>query len=165
MQEEDKKLKNKKKQDDERVAETKDNKPKKETKEKNQQHIANKENNVKNILGEIKIAPEVLATVVSRIVINIQGVAGLIAHSKGGFGTLLGVKEIEEGIKIELIDEKNMSAYISVIVEYGTVIIDVAKTIQSVVKDEIENNTGLNVKSIDVNIMGIQMAKKNSKTN
>jgi uncharacterized alkaline shock family protein YloU len=163
MQEEDKKLKNNKNKEVESVLETKDNKLKKEKKEKIQQHTVTTENTGKNNLGEIKIAPELLATVVSRIVINIQGVAGLIAHSKGGFGTLLGVKEIEEGIKIDLIDDKNMSAYISVIVEYGSVIIDVAKKIQSVVKDEVENNTGLNVKSIDVNIMGIQMAKKNSK--
>jgi len=161
MQEEDKGLKRKKDQNDEQITENKKNK---KTEEKSQDNITKKENNtVKNNLGEIKISPEVLAVVVSRIVINIQGVAGLIAHSKGGFGTLLGVKEIEEGIKIDLIDEKNMSAYISVIVEYGTVIIDVAKKIQSVVKDEIENNAGLTVKSIDVNIMGIQMAKKNSK--
>lgn len=161
MQEEDKWLKRKKDNNDEQITENKKNK---KTEEKSQDNITKKENNtVKNNLGEIKISPEVLAVVVSRIVINIQGVAGLIAHSKGGFGTLLGVKEIEEGIKIDLIDEKNMSAYISVIVEYGTVIIDVAKKIQSVVKDEIENNAGLTVKSIDVNIMGIQMAKKNSK--
>jgi uncharacterized alkaline shock family protein YloU len=161
MQEEDKGLKRKKDNNDEQITENKKNK---KTEEKSQDNITKKENNtVKNNLGEIKISPEVLAVVVSRIVINIQGVAGLIAHSKGGFGTLLGVKEIEEGIKIDLIDEKNMSAYISVIVEYGTVIIDVAKKIQSVVKDEIENNAGLTVKSIDVNIMGIQMAKKNSK--
>jgi uncharacterized alkaline shock family protein YloU len=163
MQEEDKKLKNNKNKEVESVVETKNTKPKKETKGNIQQHVATKENNAKNNLGDIKIASEVLATVVSRIVINIQGVAGLIAHSKGGFGTLLGVKEIEEGIKIDLIDDKNISAYISVIVEYGTVIIDLAKKIQSVVKNELENNTGLNVKSIDVNIMGIQMAKKNSK--
>ncbi|HKK83482.1 MAG TPA: Asp23/Gls24 family envelope stress response protein, partial [Atribacterota bacterium] len=73
------------------------------------------------------------------------------------------VKEMEEGIKVDLLDEKHMSAYISVIVEYGSVIIDVAKNIQSAVKIEIEKNAGLTVKSVDVNILGIQMAKKNAK--
>jgi len=136
-----------------------------EEKGKSQKSIEKKEDIVKNHVGEIKIAPEVLATVVSRIVIRIPGVAGLVAHSKSGFGTLLGVKEMEEGIKVDLIDEKHMSAYISVIVEYGSIIIDVAKKIQSTVKSEIENNTGLLVKSVDINIMGIQVAKKNVKTN
>jgi uncharacterized alkaline shock family protein YloU len=160
MQKDDKILKNEKKHDSKKVTETKE---KEEKKEKVQSSIATQEKTEKNNLGDIKIAPEVLAIVVNRIVINIEGVAGLISHSKSGFGTLLGVKEIEEGIKIDLIDDKKMSAYISVIVEYGTVIIDVAKKIQYVVKDEIENNTGLTVKSVDVNIMGIQMAKKNLK--
>lgn len=133
-------------------------------KEKVQKSEGKKEDTVKNHLGEIKIAPEVLATIVNRTVLNTSGVAGLVSHSKSSFGTLLGVKEMEEGIKIELSDEKSMSAYISVIIEYGFVIIDVAKEIQTIVKSEIENKTGLMVKKVDVNIMAIQMTKKNTKT-
>ncbi|MBN2395062.1 MAG: Asp23/Gls24 family envelope stress response protein [Candidatus Atribacteria bacterium] len=114
-------------------------------------------------LGTIKIAPEVLAMIVSRIVLNLKGVAGLVAHSKGGFGTLLGVKEVAEEVKIDIVDEKQISAVISVIIEYGSVIIDVAKSIQSLVKSEIEHKTGLLVKSIDINIIGIQAPGKNIK--
>ncbi len=157
MPEEDKKSKKEKEQKVEQPT------GKTEAKGKPQNSVEKKENIVKNNLGEIKIASEVLATIVSRIVINVQEVAGLVAHSKSGFGTLLGVKEIEEGIKVDLIDEKHMSTCISVIVKYGSVIIDVAKKIQSMVKSEIENKTGLMVKSVDVNIMGIQVAKKNVK--
>jgi len=121
-------------------------------------------NSEKSDLGEIEIAPEVLATIVSRIVIDIPGVAGFVSHSKSGLGTLLGAKEMEEGIKVDLADEKHMAAYISIIIKYGYVIIDVAKKIQFVVKEEIESNTGLVVKNIDVNIMGIQLSKKNIKS-
>jgi len=160
MQEEDKNLKSEKEKNAERLTEITE---KKKAKGKTDNSTSIKKDVTKNNLGEIKIATEVLATIVSRIVINTQGVAGLVAHSKGGFGTLLGVKEMEEGIKVDLIDEKHMSAYISVIVEYGSVIIDVAKNIQSAVKIEIEKNAGLTVKSVDVNILGIQMAKKNAK--
>ena len=124
-----------------------------------------KEETEKDYLGEIKIAPEVLAMIVSRTVISIPGVAGLVSHSKGGFGTLLGVKEMEEGIKVDLIDDKKMSAFISVIVEYGAIIIEVAKNIQSGVKAEVENKTGLVVKTVDINIMGIQMKRKNAINN
>jgi len=160
MQEEDKNLKSEKEKNGAQLTEITE---KKKAKGKAENSASIKKDVTKNNLGEIKIAPEVLATIVSRIVINAQGVAGLVAHSKGGFGTLLGVKEMEEGIKVDLIDEKHMSAYISVIVEYGSVIIDVAKNVQSAVKSEIENNTGLMVKSVDINILGIQMAKKNTK--
>ncbi|MFW6130007.1 MAG: Asp23/Gls24 family envelope stress response protein [Atribacterota bacterium] len=160
MHEEDKNLKSKKEKNSEQLTEiTKKTKAKGKT----ENSTSIKKDVAKKNLGEIKIAPEVLATIVSRIVINTRGVAGLVEHSKSGFGTLLGVKEMEEGIKVDLIDEKHMSAYISVIVEYGSVIIDVAKNIQSAVKNEIEKNTGLMVKSVDINILGIQMAKKSAK--
>ncbi|MDD4362802.1 MAG: Asp23/Gls24 family envelope stress response protein [Atribacterota bacterium] len=114
-------------------------------------------------LGEIKIAPEVLANIVSRIVINTKGVVGLVSGSKSGIGTLLGVKETEEGIKVDLINNKTMSTYISVVIEYGSTIIEVAKNIQSLLKKEIEKNTGIAVQSVDVNVMGIQISKKNNK--
>ena len=119
--------------------------------------LIKKEEDPKDSLGDINIVPEVLATIVSRIVSNISGVAGLFAHSKSGIGTLLGVKEIEEGIRVDLTEGKSLSTFISVIVDYGSVIIDLAKKIQDVVKSEVEEKTGLLVKSVDVNIMGIQM--------
>lgn len=88
----------------------------------------------------------------------------MVTHSKSGFGTLLGVKEIEEGIKVDLMEGKSMSTCISVIVEYGSTIIDLAKRIQLVVKSEVEDKTGLFVKAVDVNVMGVQMSGKQSKT-
>lgn len=128
-----------------------------------QESLTKKENILINNIGDINISPEVLATVISRIVSNISGVAGLVPLSKSGFGTLLGVKEIEEGIKVDLIDGKSISTCISVIVDYGSVIIDLAKKIQTLVKSEVEDKTGLLVKSVDVNIMGIKMTGKHSK--
>jgi uncharacterized alkaline shock family protein YloU len=126
--------------------------------------LIKKEEAPKDSLGDINIIPEVLATIVSRIVSNISGVAGLFAHSKSGIGTLLGVKEIEEGIRVDLTEGKSLSTFISVIVDYGSVIIDLAKKIQDVVKSEVEEKTGLLVKSVDVNIMGIQMPGIESKS-
>ena len=122
-----------------------------------------KEKTGKDSLGEINIPTEVLTAIVSRIVSNISGVAGLAQTSKGGFGTLLGVKEVEEGVKVDLSEGRTISAYISVIIEHGSIIIDLAKKIQSVVKNEIEEKTGLFVKTIDVNVMGLQLSAKDSK--
>ena len=125
--------------------------------------LGTKESISKDSLGEINIPPDVLAAIVSRIVSHIPGVSGLVQTSKGGFGTLLGVKEIEEGVKVDLSEDKTISTYISVIIEHGSIIIDLAKKIQSVVKNEIEEKTGLFVKTIDVNVMGLQMSGKNGK--
>jgi uncharacterized alkaline shock family protein YloU len=90
----------------------------------------------KEILGEVNIVPEVIATIISRTVIGIPGVAGLATRAKGGIGTLLGTKELEKGINVDLRENKEVSTTISVILEYGSIIIDVAKEIQKKVKGE-----------------------------
>jgi uncharacterized alkaline shock family protein YloU len=114
----------------------------------------------KEILGEVNIVPEVIATIISRTVISIPGVAGLATRAKGGIGTLLGTKELEKGINVDLKENKEVSTTISVILEYGSVIIDVAKEIQRKVKGELETKTGLKVTGINVNIQGVHIEEK-----
>jgi len=114
----------------------------------------------KEILGEVNIVPEVIATIISRTVISIPGVAGLATRAKGGIGTLLGTKELEKGINVDLRENKEVSTTISVILEYGSIIIDVAKEIQKKVKGELETKTGLKVTGINVNIQGVHIEEK-----
>jgi len=114
----------------------------------------------KEILGEVNIVPEVIATIISRTVIDIPGVAGLATRAKGGIGTLLGTKELEKGINVDLKENKEVSTSISVILEYGSIIIDVAKEIQKKVKEELEAKTGLKVTGINVNIQGVHIEEK-----
>jgi len=114
----------------------------------------------KEILGEVNIVPEVIATIISRTVIGIAGVAGLATHAKGGIGTLLGTKELEKGIKVDLKENKEVSTTISVILEYGSIIIQIAKEIQKKVKEELETKTGLKVTGVNVNIQGVHIEEK-----
>jgi len=115
---------------------------------------------VKEILGEVNIVPEVIATIISRTVISLPGVAGLATRAKGGIGTLLGTKELEKGINVDLRENKEVSTTISVILEYGSIIIDVAKEIQKKVKGELETKTGLKVTGVNVNIQGVHIEEK-----
>ena len=114
----------------------------------------------KEILGEVNIVPEVIATIISRTVISLPGVAGLATRAKGGIGTLLGTKELEKGINVDLRENKEVSTTISVILEYGSIIIDVAKEIQKKVKGELETKTGLKVTGVNVNIQGVHIEEK-----
>ncbi|GAB4112817.1 MAG: hypothetical protein Kow00103_03230 [Candidatus Caldatribacteriota bacterium] len=115
------------------------------------------------ILGAINIVPEVIATIISRTVINVPGVAGLATQAKGGIGTLLGTKELEKGIKVDLVENKEVSTTISVILEYGSVIIEVAKELQKKVKEELENKTGLKVTGVNINIQGVHVHSEEKK--
>ncbi len=122
---------------------------------KKEEKIKEKEN-----LGEVNIVPEVIATIISRTVISVLGVAGLATQSKGGIGTLLGIKELEKGIKVDLKENKEISTNIAVIIEYGSIIIEVAKEIQKRVKEEIEVKTGLKATEINVNVQGVHIDEK-----
>jgi len=130
-------------------------KKKENKKEKKEEKVQAKE-----ILGEVNIVPEVIATIISRTVISVPGVAGLATRAKGGIGTLLGTKELEKGINVDLRENKEVSTTISVILEYGSIIIDVAKEIQKKVKRELETKTGLKIIGINVNIQGVHIEEK-----
>jgi len=47
-----------------------------------------------------------------------------------------------------------------VIIEYGSIIIEVAKEIQKRVKEEIEVKTGLKATEINVNVQGVHIDEK-----
>jgi len=130
-------------------------KKKENKKEKKEEKVQAKE-----ILGEVNIVPEVIATIISRTVISVPGVAGLATRAKGGIGTLLGTKELEKGINVDLRENKEVSTTISVILEYGSIIIDVAKEIQKKVKRELETKTGLKIIGININIQGVHIEEK-----
>jgi uncharacterized alkaline shock family protein YloU len=72
----------------------------------------------------------------------------------------LGTKELEKGINVDLRENKEVSTTISVILEYGSIIIDVAKEIQKKVKGELETKTGLKVTEVNVNIQGVHIEEK-----
>lgn len=150
----------KKKEKKEKIADVPTRKTEKTVGEIKREEKKEEKVKAKEILGEVNIVPEVIATIISRTVISIPGVAGLATRAKGGIGTLLGTKELEKGINVDLRENKEVSTTISVILEYGSIIIDVAKEIQKKVKGELETKTGLKVTGINVNIQGVHIEEK-----
>ena len=76
----------------------------------------------------------------------------------GGFAELLGKKNLSKGVKV-LISEKTVSLDLSIIVEYGAKIPDVAWKLQEKVKSEVEAMTGLNVVAVNVSVDGVNVPK------
>jgi len=77
----------------------------------------------------------------------------------GGFAELLGKKNPSKGVKVTISD-RDVKIDMYVIVEYGVKIPDVAWEIQEKTKNEVEAMTGLNVVAVNVNIEGVNTAKK-----
>ncbi|MFP4661894.1 MAG: Asp23/Gls24 family envelope stress response protein [Halanaerobiales bacterium] len=102
-------------------------------------------------IGTIKIANEVVAIIASLAASEIEGVASMSGGVGSGIAEMLGHKK---GVKVENGDEECIID-LSVVVEYGISIPDVAENIQQNVKDAIESMTGLNAVEINIHVQGV----------
>ncbi|MBQ9757300.1 MAG: Asp23/Gls24 family envelope stress response protein [Clostridia bacterium] len=109
--------------------------------------------------GNVCISNDVVATIASIAAKSIDGVAGMFGSLTGGFAELLGKKNPSKGVKVTITD-REVKIDMFVIVEYGVKIPDVAWEIQEKTKNEVEAMTGLNVVAVNVNIEGVNTAKK-----
>ena len=103
--------------------------------------------------GTVSFATEVVAT--------IAGVASMISPSSGlaDMFSRKSNRNLTKGVRIDLADNK-VSADITITVEYGSPVPDVARNIQENVKKAIETMSGLDVKSVDVHVTGISFERE-----
>jgi uncharacterized alkaline shock family protein YloU len=113
-------------------------------------------------LGSIQIAPEVIEIIAGLATIEVEGVAGMSGGFVGGIAEMLGKKNLAKGIKVE-VGQKEAAIDVSVIIEYGFRIPEVASEIQENIKNAIHSMTGLNVIEVNVHILGVQFKSSESK--
>ncbi|OUM96867.1 MAG: alkaline-shock protein [Thermobacillus sp. ZCTH02-B1] len=102
-------------------------------------------------IGTIQIAPEVIAVIAGLATVEVNGVAGMSGGIAGGIAELLGRKNLAKGVKVE-VGQKEAAVDVSIVVEYGYRIPDVASEIQRNVKRSIETMTGLTVVEVNVHV-------------
>ncbi|WP_248925305.1 Asp23/Gls24 family envelope stress response protein [Paenibacillus hamazuiensis] len=105
----------------------------------------------KTEMGTIQIAPEVIEVIAGLATIEVPGVAGMSGGFAGGIAELLGRKNLSKGVKVE-VGQREAAIDVSVVIEYGFRIPEVAGAIQQNVKHAIESMTGLSVVQVNVHI-------------
>lgn len=108
----------------------------------------------KDASGTIKISEEVVKIIAGLAATEIEGVAGMSGGIAGGIAEKLGRKNMTKGVKAE-VGEKEAVIDLSIIVEYGARIQDIAHQIQNKVKNTVESMTGLTVSGVNVNVQGV----------
>lgn len=109
--------------------------------------------------GTIKISEEVVTTIAGLAAIEVPGVAGMSGGIAGDLVEKLGRKNLSKGVKAE-VGESGASIDINAIVDYGVNIHEVALQLQTSVRNAIENMTGLDVVSVNVNIQGLSFSSE-----
>ena len=76
-----------------------------------------------------------------------------------GIAGMFGKKSPGKGIKVE---KKDNLVYIdmSVIMQYGCKIHEVARVMQARVREAVENMTGMEVAAVNVNVLGVSLGKE-----
>ncbi|CAG7612413.1 hypothetical protein PAESOLCIP111_01528 [Paenibacillus solanacearum] len=105
----------------------------------------------KTEMGAIQIAPEVIEIIAGMAAVEVPGVAGMSGGFAGGIAELLGRKNMSKGVKVE-VGQREAAIDVSIVIEFGSRIPEVASGVQQNVKNAIESMTGLNVVQVNVHI-------------
>ncbi|SFL82994.1 Uncharacterized conserved protein YloU, alkaline shock protein (Asp23) family [Gracilibacillus orientalis] len=107
-------------------------------------------------LGKVEIAPDVLEVIAGIATTEVLGVSSMRGNFASGVAERLGKKAHGKGIKVEL-KEDIVSIDVYIVVDYGHSVPTVAEKIQVNVRQGIENMTAIQIKEINVHVVGVQM--------
>ncbi len=106
--------------------------------------------------GSVNIADDVIGVITSIATSEIEGIKALSGTFQDDVLEMIGKKNFNKGVKVEMVDQV-VSVALSVIVDYGSKVHEVAREVQENVKLAIESMTGLEVASVDVSIEAINI--------
>ena len=92
----------------------------------------------KGLLGEVKIADEVIAIIAGLAATEVKGVAGMCGN----------------------ITNELVSVDLAIELDYGVSIAQISKKVQEKVKTAIENMTGLTIDEVNVRIAGVALEEE-----
>lgn len=108
-------------------------------------------------LGKIEIAPNAIATIASQAVMRSYGVVGMAAKNVvDGIANAL-TNDPHKGIEVHQSPDGEVRLNIYVIIEYGTNLNSVARSVANTVRYNIERLTGLDVRGVTVHVQGLRI--------
>ena len=105
--------------------------------------------------GNVMISEDVIGTIVSHAVSEVEGVVGLSAKPGADIAELIGKKNWGKGMKVIIADDESVQIDCNVIVAYGQNIVSVAAAVQQAISGAVESMSGVKVTSVNVNICEI----------
>jgi uncharacterized alkaline shock family protein YloU len=104
-------------------------------------------------LGVVRIAPQVLSTIVTNAALEIPGVVRM-AHSQDPWTRWLGREVPRQGVSL-LVRENSVSADLYLVVEAGVDVVTVGAAVQEEVAAAIEHIVGMQVREVNIYIQDV----------
>lgn len=112
--------------------------------------------------GSILISEEVIASIASLAVREVDGVYGLSMTQTLDLSNILGKKNLRKGIRVA-ITEEGVSISCNLIVKMGSAVMTVAQSVQTAIADEVAAMTGVRPLRVNVNVCGVAVPKTAAK--
>jgi len=114
---------------------------------------------IENEYGMVNINKEVVSTIAGASAVECYGLVGMVSKSTtDGIASLLKRDNLNKGVNIE-VEEEGIIIDLFVIIQFGTKISVVAQNIIDKVKYNVENQTGLKVLKVNLNIEGVRVQR------
>ena len=114
--------------------------------------------------GTVTFATDVVATIAGLAATEVEGVASMVGSSSSGLAEIFkrgqNTRSLTRGVRVEL-NDNTVAIHLTIVVDYGSPVPDVAKNIQENVKKAIETMSGLEVTKVDVMVHGVSFEKEN----
>lgn len=111
---------------------------------------------------KVRISEDVIATIAGIAASEIDSIASMSGGFVDGIAGMLGKKSPGKGIKVEIKDDL-VSIDLSIIMQYGCKMHEVAHEMQTRVREAVENMTGMKVSNVNVNVLGVSVDKESKK--
>jgi uncharacterized alkaline shock family protein YloU len=108
-------------------------------------------------LGQIEVSLTAIANIASQAVSSTYGVVGIAPKNLAKEVAYAFQRDARHGVDVRIKDEQ-IIIDVHVIVEYGTRIASVAKSIMNVVKFNVERALGVSVAQVNVHVEGLRIS-------
>lgn len=116
----------------------------------NKQYISQIQEN-----GSVMISEDVISTIVSHTICEVEGVASLSTKPGADIADLIGKKQWGKGLRITINEDNTVQVDCDIIISYGQSVVNVATSVQESVTNAVESMTGTKVIGVNVNVCGI----------
>lgn len=116
--------------------------------------------------GTVIFATDVISTIAGLAATEVEGVASMSgASTSNGLADIFtrknqNSKSLTKGVRVELGENNSVSIHLTIVVDYGSPIPEVAGNIQENVKKAIETMSGLTVSNVDVHVTGVSFERE-----
>ena len=104
--------------------------------------------------GTILISEDVLASIITQAVKDVEGVVGLSTKPGADIADMIGKKNWGKGLRIVIAEDNSLTIDAVIYVKFGNPVVEVAKAVQSNIIDAVESTTGVTVRCVNVNVNG-----------